>query len=49
MTKHFCDRVTVADEQFVMHREADAGGCCEGMGPSRFFADGLGWLGDRVT
>ncbi len=49
MTKDFYDRLTVADKQFVMYREADgAGGHCEGMGPSRFFADALGWFEDRL-
>ena len=49
MTKDFYDRLTVSEKQFVMYREADgAGGHCEGMGPSRYFADVLGWFEDRL-
>ena len=46
-TKEFYDRLPVDDKQFVMYRQADGGGGhCEGMGPSRYFTDVLGWLQD---
>ena len=44
-TREFYDRLTVENKRFVMYKEADGGGGhCEGMGPSRFFADAFGWL-----
>ncbi len=48
-TKAFYDRLTVTNKQFVMYRDADGGGGhCEGMGPSRYFADVFGWLRDAL-
>jgi dienelactone hydrolase len=44
-TKEFYDKLTVDNKQFVMYRDADgSGGHCEGMGPSRYYADVFGWL-----
>lgn len=44
-TKEFYDKLTVANKRFVMYRDADGGGGhCEGMGPSRYYTDILGWL-----
>lgn len=44
-SKDFYDGLTVENKRFVMYREADGGGGhCEGMGPSRFYADAFGWL-----
>ncbi|GAA3636699.1 alpha/beta fold hydrolase [Microbacterium awajiense] len=49
-SKTFYDRLTVENKRFVMYRDADGGGGhCEGMGPSRFFADAFGWLAGALS
>ena len=46
-TKDFYDKLAVKDKRFVMYKESDGGGGhCEGMGPSRYYADVFGWLQD---
>lgn len=46
-TASFYDKLDVRNKRFVMYKDADgAGGHCEGMGPSRYFADVFGWLQD---
>lgn len=43
----FHDRLAVDNKRFTIYRQADGGGGhCEGMGPSRYYADLFGWLGD---
>ena len=49
-THEFYDRLTVENKRFVMYKEAEGGGGhCEGMGPSRYFADIFGWLADVLA
>jgi hypothetical protein len=41
------DRLTVDQKRFAMYRAADGGGGHgEGMGPSRYYSDLVGWLAD---
>lgn len=47
-TDDFHQRLTVP-KVLRVYRDADgSGGHCEGMGPSRYFADVLGWLADQL-
>jgi hypothetical protein len=46
-TEEFFKRLPNANKRLVVYRDADgAGGHCEGMGPTRYFADLYGWLRD---
>lgn len=46
-TATFYDQLTVDNKRFVVYQQADGGGGhCEGMGPSRYYADVFGWLQD---
>jgi len=43
----FFARLPNPDKRFVRYRDADgSGGHCEGMGPTRCYADLFGWLGE---
>jgi hypothetical protein len=49
-TREFYDRLNVENKRFAMYKDADGGGGhCEGMGPSRYFADVFGWLDDALA
>ncbi len=46
-TEAFFERLPNPNKRLVVYRDADGGGGhCEGMGPSRYFADLYGWLRD---
>lgn len=46
-TEEFFQALSMQNKRFVVYRDAEGGGGhCEGMGPSRYYADVFGWLND---